>query len=104
MTLSTFAAALGDRLSRIERAAMNIEQGGRETDLHELRMALTDVLCLIERDPGIEAATEDLYETALAVVRDATTGPPSRRLRLLREVRIRYRERLAGARPSEELQ
>jgi hypothetical protein len=83
MTFSTFAAALEDLLARIER---------------------TDVLGLIERHPGIEAATEDLYATALAVVRDASAGPPDpRRLRLLRDARLRYRERLTGARPGERL-
>ena len=97
MTLSTFAAALEDMSAQIERSMMRIEQGGLETDVHDLRLALTDVLGLIERNPGIE----DLYATAVAVVRDAAEGPPDlRRLRLLREARLRYRERLAKARPT----
>jgi hypothetical protein len=58
--------ALADLLAQVEHAAMKIEQGGREIDLHDLRAALIDVLSPIERDPGIEAATEDLYDTAAA--------------------------------------
>jgi hypothetical protein len=95
-------AALADLLAQVERAAMTFEQGGREIDLHDLRAALIDVLSLIERDPGIEAATEDLYDAAAAFRPDVTASTPlARRLRLLREARLRYCERLTGARPGE---
>ena len=95
-------AALADLLAQVERAALTFEQGGREIDLHDLRGALIDVLSLIERDPGIEAATEDLYDAAAAFRPDVTASTPlARRLRLLGEARLRYRERLAGARQGE---
>ena len=102
MTSNGFVAALEDLLVRVERAAASIERGGRENDLHDLRLALIEMLSLIERDPGIEAATDDLYEAAAAFLADVTTSTPlARRLRLLRDARLLYRERLTGARPSE---
>jgi hypothetical protein len=95
-------ASLGDLLAQVERAAVKFEQGGQKIDLHDLRAALIDVLGLIERDPGIEAATEDLYDAAAAFLPDVTASTPlARRLRLLREARFRYCERLTGARTSE---
>ena len=102
MTPNGFVAAREDLLVRVERAAANIEQGERENDLHDLRLALIDILGLIERDPGIEAATDDLYEAAAAFLAEVTAGTPlARPLRLLREARLRYRERLSVARPGE---
>ena len=101
MTSNGFVAALEDLLERVERAAASIEQGGRKNDLHDLRLALIEMLSLIERDPGIEAATDDLYEAA-AFLADVTTSTPlARRLRLLQDAHLRYRERLTGARPGE---
>ena len=102
MTLNGFVAALEDLLERVERAAASIEQGGGENALHDLRLALIEILGLIKRDPGIEAAADDLYEAAAAFLADVTASTPlGRRLRLLREARLRYRERLTGARPGE---
>jgi hypothetical protein len=102
VTPATFASALEGLLGRIEQAAMYIEQRGTEVDLHELRLALIDVLSLVKRNPGIETATEDLYEAALVIVDGAAAGPPiTRRRRLLRDARLRYRERLAQAHPGE---
>jgi hypothetical protein len=102
VTPATFVSALEDLLGRIERAAMYIEQRGTEVDLHELRLALIDVLSLVRRNPGIETATADLYEAALALVDGAAAGPPlARQRRLFGEARLRYRERLAEARPGE---
>ena len=104
MTPNSFVAAREDLLVRVERAAANIEQGERENDLHDLRLALIDILGLIERDPGIEAATDDLYEAAAAFLAEVTASTPlARHLRLLREARLRYRERLSGARPGERM-
>jgi hypothetical protein len=104
MTPNGFVAAREDLLVRVERAAANIEQGERENDLHDLRLALIDILGLIERDPGIEAATDDLYEAAAAFLAEVTASAPlARPLRLLREARLRYRERLTGARPGERM-
>ena len=52
MTLNTPAAALEDLVSRVERIAAAIEQGGREVDLHDLRLGLINVLSVVARDPG----------------------------------------------------
>jgi hypothetical protein len=69
-----------------------------------LRQLLIDLMVLLERDPGIEAAAADLFATASALVRDTAAGhqPGPRHLRLFREARVRFRERLVAARPSEQ--
>jgi hypothetical protein len=95
MTPNTSAANLEDVVTRVERIATTIEQGGREVDLHDLRMALIEVQSLVARDPGIEAASQDLYDTAAACTSEmGTDKPPLRQQRLLRDARLRYRERL----------
>ena len=92
---SSFAPSLEEMLARVERAAQAIEQGGQEIVLHDLRLALIDVMCLIERNPGIEAAAQDLYDAASAFASDAQQS--KRRLRVLRDARVRFRERLTRA-------
>ena len=80
---------------------MKIEQGGREIDFHDLRAALIDVLSLIERDPGVEAASRGpLRHGTASCQRSQRAHRGERRLRLLREARLRYCERLTRARPS----
>jgi hypothetical protein len=60
------------------------------------------MLSLSERDPGIEAATDDLYEAAAAFLTDVTASILlAPRLRLPREARLRHRGRLTGARRGE---
>ncbi len=103
----TFAARLDEMLGMIERALTAIEQGSEETDLRSLQKLLQELLLncmfLLERNPGIEAAAVDLSAAASVFIRD--TGqeelPLARKLRLFREARQRFRDRLKAARPSE---
>jgi|SRR6476619_7375538 hypothetical protein len=98
--------AIEDMIGLIEPALTEIEYGRSEAELRDLqtllRNLLADFIRMIERHPGVEAATADLYAAATALVRDAgaSTVPARRKLRLFREARLRFRERVPGARPS----
>lgn len=91
----------------IEPALAAIERGGSEQDLKDLRTLLQnlliDLMRVVERDPGLEAAAADLFGAASAIVRDhcVDAQPHARKMRLLRETRVRFRERISAARPSE---
>jgi hypothetical protein len=91
----------------IEPALAGMERGGSEQDLKELRALLQslliDLMRVVERNPGLDAAAADLFGAASAVVRDNCVGalPHARKMRLFREARARFRERIGAARPSE---
>jgi hypothetical protein len=54
---------LDETLGFIGRALDRIRAGdGAESELHNVRVYLVNILELIERDPGIEAASDDLYQ------------------------------------------
>ena len=89
MPSSSFSGAIAETFGSIERALTQIE----ERD---------------ERNSGIEAAVDDLYTSASVYVASRKQlaedggGPPDhRRLRLLREARVRLSERLSGAVPND---
>ena len=105
MTLKTFSTRLDEVLGLVEPAVTGIEQGHGAAELLKLEellcRALVDLLRLIRRDPGIEAATWDLYGAAVALVRDHGAGemPMARKQRLLREAHRRFHDRLGSAQP-----
>ncbi len=98
------AEALEDTISFIERALTKIEaREGAAAEVHNLCAYLLNVLALVDRDPGIDAAADDLHEAARALVaadRDERPLSPSQR-RLPQEAYFRFRDRLLNARPSE---
>src|ERR687893_3056586 len=104
MAHATFTAKIDEMLGMIEHALAAIEQGGGQPELRSLQKLLQELLIncmrLLERNPGIEAAAFDLYAAASALVTDRAqnTQPLPRKLRLLREARLRFRQRLAAAR------
>jgi hypothetical protein len=104
MTQSTFAEVADEMLEQIEPFLGAIEEGGGDADLHRLRLQLVALTSQIERDPGIETAMTDLYSAAAALVEDRGIGsqPMARKLRLLRDARRRFRDRLTVARRCEE--
>jgi hypothetical protein len=104
MTSEAFAQTLAEAVGFIERALTRIEHDDdAEAALREMQAFLLDVMLLIERNPGIEAAANDLQLTAAVLVADRNQGASdvARRLRILRDSSRRFKERLANARPSE---
>ena len=92
--------ALDETLACIERAIERICAGdGAEPELRNVRAYLVNLLELVERDPGIEAASNDLYQVAAVLVEGTDKSP--RMSRLLSEAFLRLRDRLAMTRPSE---
>jgi hypothetical protein len=93
--------ALEETLGLIQRALDGIRAGeGAEAELHNVRAYLLNILELVERDPGIEAASDDLYAVAKELAGGPDLGP--RLSRLLHEAFLRFADRLASARPSEQ--
>lgn len=102
MPPSTFAAILQDHLKHAENVADLIEKGeGARPELDRLRGRLIDILDIIESNPGIEAAADDLYEVAARAVTGSAREPQlhSRARRIIREAVLRLKERLVSARP-----
>jgi hypothetical protein len=101
-----FTDAIEEKLALIVPTLNTIEFGGDQPYLCELRALLrqhlTSLVVLFERDPGLDAATTDLYAAAAAVVNDTTQAsqPLARKRRLLREAQARFQERIATARPN----
>jgi hypothetical protein len=96
-----FAQPIDDLKTLIVRILTAIENGGGEVNLRDLRARLIDLTLLIERDPGIVAAAEDLFAVATAMVKDRSfsSQPEARRRRLMSDARRRFDDRVAGARP-----
>jgi hypothetical protein len=70
--------ALEETLGFIQRALDRIRAGeGAEVELHNVRAYLLNILELVERDPGIEAASDDLYAVAKELAATCLT-PPAR--------------------------
>jgi hypothetical protein len=98
-----FEKATRERLGFLEGAVARMERGdGAEAALREIGTFLLDLLTLVERDPGLELAADDLYEAAAILA----SGPDpaiadARRWRLLKDAARRLRERLDAAHPGE---
>ena len=96
-----FVAAMRERLGFLEGAVVRMEQGsGADAALREIGTFLLDLLTLVERDPGLELAADDLYEAA-AILAGGPSIADARRWRLLRDAARRFRERLDAAHPGE---
>jgi hypothetical protein len=93
--------AVEETLGVIQRALDRVRAGeNAQAELHNVRAYLLNILELVERDPGIEAASDDLYAMAKELAGGADQG--SRMSRLLQEAFIRLGDRLALPRPSEQ--
>jgi hypothetical protein len=106
MVEKCFTDAIEEKLAFISPTVKAIEFGGELPYLRELqtllRQHLASLVVLFERDPGLDAATTDLYAAAAAVVNDTTRAsqPLGRKRRLLKEAQARFQERIATARPN----
>ena len=107
MAEKRFTETIEEKLALISPMVKAIEYGGERPYLCELqtllRQHLASLVVLFERDPGLDAATTDLYAAAAAVVNDTTRAsqPLARKRRLLKEAQARFQERIATARPNE---
>ncbi|WP_134494725.1 hypothetical protein [Microvirga pakistanensis] len=107
MTEKTLTEAIQEKLNMIDPILKAIQAGGDESYLRDLqtllRKSLASLLALFERDPGLDAATADLYAAAAAIVKDVTAAsqPYARKRRLLKEAQGRFEERIALAKPRE---
>jgi hypothetical protein len=106
MAEKSFTDSVEEKLALIAPTVKAIEFGGDQSYLCELQMLLrqhlANLVILFERDPGLDAATTDLYAAAAAVVNDTTTAsqPLARKHRLLKEAQTRFQERISTARPN----
>src|SRR5829696_2248662 len=106
MAETSFTDTLEEKLAFISPTVKAIEFGGDQPYLRELqtllRQHLASLVALFDRDPGLDAATADLYAAAAAVVNDTTEAsqPRARKRRLLKEAQTRFHERIATARPN----
>jgi hypothetical protein len=106
MTEKSLTDTIGDKVAMIAPTVNAIEFGGDLPYLRELqtllRQHLASLVALFDRDPGLDAATADLYAAAAAVVNDTTRAsqPLARKHRLLKEAQIRFHERIATASPN----
>jgi hypothetical protein len=95
MAEKSFTDTLEEKLAFISPTVKAIEFGGDQPYLRELqtllRQHLANLVVLFERDPGLDAATADLYAAAAAVVNDTTTASQTlaRKRRLLKEAQVR---------------
>src|SRR3712207_5936394 len=68
--------AIEEKLALFAPTLNTIEFGGEQPYLRELqtllRQHLAGLVVRFERDPGLDAATADLYAAAAAIVRDTT--------------------------------
>ena len=106
MTHKHLAEALEETMSFIERALDRITRNeGAEAELHNVQAYVLNILELVDRDPGIDAAADDLQNAArFFVVGLIDQGDAPRRGRLMREAYLRFHDRLTVARPSEDAQ
>ena len=89
--------ALDETLGFIGRALDRIRAGdSAESELHNLRAYLVSIH---RARPGIEAASDDLYQVAAVLAGGTDQG--TRMARLLNEAFLRFRDRLGLAQPSE---
>jgi hypothetical protein len=96
---------LGERLTAIDEALTHIRQGQRaHAEAQNARGWLMDILDLVPRDPGLDAAVDDLHRSICAFVEaePSTSGRQARRVRLLSEAYSRLLDRLraVGVSPS----
>ncbi len=91
--------AVDEKLASIAPVVRQIEQGGQSADLRDLASHLVRALRLLDRNPGIEAAADDLYAAAAAIGGENTkpSFPAARGRRLLKEAHVRFCNRLEAA-------
>jgi hypothetical protein len=99
MAFRNLAEVVDEKLASIAPILADIEQGGGSADMRDLGRHLVEAMNLFQRNPGIEAAADDLYGAAAALMMDSKVNsqPVARKLRLFKEAHRRFHNRLIGA-------
>lgn len=98
MTPALLCERLGAHLNGIEQALAEIRRSGpAAAGLPALRAELIDLLALLARDPGLDAAADDLHRSARALAEAACGTEAARRERTLGEARERFLRHLEAA-------
>lgn len=100
MTPQLLNELLSSRVLGIDKALIQIRQSrGAKDAAVTIRAHLIDLLSLLDRNPGLDAAADDLYKSVAAFVEAGGHGASAdgRQERLLAEAYARYRTRLDGA-------
>lgn len=100
MTPELLDELLSKRVVGIDKALIQISQSRDAKDAAlTIRAHLIDLLSLLDRNPGLDAAADDLYKSVTAFVEAGAYGASAedRQERLLAEAYARYRERLEAA-------
>jgi hypothetical protein len=99
MMFKILADAVDEKLALIAPVLRKIEEGGQRADLRDLGSHVVRALRLFERNPGIEAAADDLYAAAAALIGEnmKLSQPSARGRRLLNEAHVRFCSRLEAA-------
>lgn len=101
MTPAMLSELLANRLIAIEQVLEQLRQGDSDASVavQSLRAHLLDILTLADRSPGLDAAADDLYQSARASVgtEGAELRIAARNHRLRGEAYLRFRQRLEAA-------
>ena len=104
MARSAFSEAIQTLVDLVGQAVARIEQNyGEPDELHTMRAHLVELLRLMERSPGIEAAADDLNDAAKALVLTMNMDGSAllvKRQRILREALLRFQQRISSAKSS----
>jgi hypothetical protein len=97
--MALLTEAIDEALRAIDSALSRIDEtADTSAGLNDVRSHILSILWLVERNPGIEAAADDLYQAAAASMRaTADAGGASRHRRILSDASARFRARLALA-------
>jgi hypothetical protein len=88
---------LDDRIRSIRMAVSDLTVGHEvEAAAQTVRANLIDVLSLLDRSPGLDAAADDLHGSVWSAG-EAAGVPSARVLRLLDEALARFEDRLTAA-------
>ena len=97
---SALAAAFDEAMGLVDEAVTAIEDGrGGDAELRVITTNLARAWRLVDRDPGLEVAAADLLDGAAALARAPIPATAFRLRRLVRDAQVRFRDRLACARP-----
>ena len=100
MTPELFDEHLNNRVVGIDKALFQISQSRNAQDAAvTIRAHLIELLSLLDRNTGLDAAADDLYKSVMAFVAAGAYGSSAedRQERLLAEAYARYRDRLEAA-------